>query len=177
MYTQRIKQILDWSVTIGSLLVISYVCTQLYEARNLKHLSRVAAQRKVDLSALPGIAKSGGIPSILVALKLDCVYCLRSAPFYRRLLTLRDTTNFRLVIATPDDKEKLRNRLTLSADEGVEFANIELHRLGVNGTPTLAVVDDGKVLRQWTGLLSPEKESEVFSVVQALSANRQSPGN
>lgn len=45
---------------------------------------------------------------------------------------------------------------------------MSLNKLGVQGTPTLLLLDDsGTVLQTWVGKLTPEREQAVLSALQS----------
>ncbi len=106
---------------------------------------------------------------MVLALSNKCHFCTESAPFYQRLsgeLTQRE--NVRLVAVFPQEVSEAQQYLS---GLGVQIGDIRkatLNSIGVNGTPTLIIVDsNGKVKQSWVGRLSAERESEVLRHVQA----------
>jgi len=95
-------------------------------------------------------------------------------PFYQRLAALRSarSSDLRIVGAFPKDRESgqdgemyfAQHHIAPDALEPVNFFD-----LGISGTPTLVLTSaSGIVKSAWTGLLSADKENDVFAKVRAL---------
>jgi thioredoxin-related protein len=102
--------------------------------------------------------------TLVLVLQKGCHFCSESAPFYQRLV--RDTAGregLRLVAALPQQVEEGKQYLN---DLGVSINEVRQaapNDLGVQGTPTLLLVDgSGAVTDSWVGKLPPEKEDEVL---------------
>jgi hypothetical protein len=101
--------------------------------------------------------------TLVLALSQKCHYCSESANFYKRIVEShsRDT---RLIALLPQDAptgQKYLQDLGVSVDE-VKQASLD--SIGVQGTPTLLLVDkDGVVQNVWIGKLSENEESEVLA--------------
>ncbi|MGZ8842330.1 MAG: TlpA family protein disulfide reductase [Pyrinomonadaceae bacterium] len=102
--------------------------------------------------------------TVLLAISISCRYCTESAPFYRKLA--EDQHKTRLIAISSQsvtDSRGYLERLGVRADEIKQFP---LDKLGVNGTPTLIIVDSSGVVRSfWTGKLTPEQETAVLGTL------------
>lgn len=112
--------------------------------------------------------------TLLLVLSDTCRYCTNSAGFYKRLVQEKTARGgLRLIAVLPQDTEKGKaylNKLGVSVDE---VKQSELDAVGVQGTPTLILVDKaGKVTGSWIGQLPAEKEAEVLSRFQAERAGK-----
>lgn len=110
--------------------------------------------------------------TLLLVLSDTCHYCTNSAGFYKRLVQEKTTRGGpRLIAVLPQDTEKGKaylSKLGVSVDEVKQSA---LDAVGVQGTPTLILLDKaGKVTGSWVGQLPAEKETEVLSRFQAAPA-------
>ncbi len=103
--------------------------------------------------------------TLILALKTDCVFCQRSAPFYRRLIE-HDRPDVQIVVAAHPNDHGIEAYL---ASEGVNpdsVVFVESGALPVRGTPTLLLVDgEGLVTHAWIGLLNADGEAEVLDAV------------
>jgi hypothetical protein len=120
---------------------------------------------------IPDIDWASNGQTLLLALQKDCHFCTESAPFYQRLV--RETSgysNVRLVAVLPnvlDEGKQYLNHLGISINEVRQAA---LDSIGVDGTPTLILVDgNGKVEAAWVGRLSANREEEVLKRLQVSS--------
>lgn len=103
--------------------------------------------------------------TLILAISNTCRYCTESAPFYRRLASGKGNTQ--LVAILPQSLEQgsaYLNQLGISVDEIREF---RLDRIGVQGTPTIILVDrSGIVKKTWVGKLSPQEELAVLNTLR-----------
>ncbi len=113
--------------------------------------------------------------TLILAIDKDCVYCERSAGFYKRLLDLQatDAGNTQLMAVLPNDAWEAKQYLR---KEGLErlphIANIKLDQLKITTLPTLILVDRlGRVLESWSGQLDDERQEQV---VEAITNQTQS---
>jgi thioredoxin-related protein len=103
--------------------------------------------------------------TLVLVLQKGCHFCAESASFYQRLV--RDTAGregLRLVAVLPQKVEEGKQYLN---DLGIridEVRQASSNDLGVQGTPTLLLVDNsGAVTESWVGKLPPDKEAEVLN--------------
>ena len=118
--------------------------------------------KKVTLSNIDWHANG---KTLLLVLSTTCHYCKESSPFYKRLT--RDAKNIHFIALFPQSIEEARQYLY---EHGIQLEEIRqgtLSALGVQGTPTLILVDDaGTVTNTWVGELTSDKEEEVLSKLE-----------
>ena len=118
--------------------------------------------------AVPGVDWQGGHQTLLLVVSKGCHFCEASAPFYRKLaLKVREKqAPVQLVAVVPQDVAVGQQYLQELGVPIGKVASAPLQSLGVQGTPTLILVDTGgKVVTSWIGELVPERESEVLDRV------------
>jgi peroxiredoxin len=111
--------------------------------------------------SLPDVEWPHAERTVVLALSTTCHFCTESAAFYRQLLKKRGNVPVIAVLpqATTESKKYL-DRLNLRFDETKQ---INLESIGVEGTPTLIVLDGhGAVIESWVGKLSDTEQSNVL---------------
>jgi hypothetical protein len=103
--------------------------------------------------------------TLLLVLQSSCHFCTESAPFYQRLA--RETaqaSGVHLVAVLPQDVEEGTKYLNSLGVPIQDVRQAQLDSLGVEGTPTLILIDDkGVVTKSWVGKLSGDREAEVLN--------------
>jgi rhodanese-related sulfurtransferase len=108
-----------------------------------------------------------GEHSLNVALVVspDCVFCQRSAPFYRTLAAHAQASGTPLYVAVP----AVKGAMEYLRASGLDKAHVITWReLGVtvDGTPTMLFIDRaGLVRRSWVGLLGSEGAAEALDLL------------
>jgi hypothetical protein len=101
----------------------------------------------------------------LVALSTNCHYCTESAPFYQKLQQQKPG-DLRLVAVLPQTVEQSRvylNKLGVVIGDVVQSP---LGAVGVSGTPSLILIDQGGAVRDsWVGKLSEAEATKVISQI------------
>ena len=128
---------------------------------NKNHDYRVAAGSNV---ALPGVDWRKNGQTLLLVLDTKCPHCTASASFYQELArAAAQNRSVQLVAVLPQDidvSKQYLSDLSVPIDD-VRQSGFDV--LGVQGTPTLILVDQsGRVEQSWPGKLPPEQESEVL---------------
>ncbi|HWB85400.1 MAG TPA: hypothetical protein VG675_14755 [Bryobacteraceae bacterium] len=113
--------------------------------------------RKANLSKHPF--------ALFLMVSPDCVFCVRSEPFYRRLLSEARNQAFPVFISLP----KVSQAGGYMSDSGIERAQFldweDLSRR-VQATPSIVFVDSGGVIRRvWIGQLGETAEHEVINAI------------
>ena len=107
--------------------------------------------------------------TLILALNVDCRYCLKSVPFYNSLAEAqqKNAGQVNIVAAFINKDATLVKAYTTEKQLSVQaIAGVDLDRLGIHLTPTLVLVDNtGKVLDSWRGALQPDGEREVFDAL------------
>jgi thioredoxin-related protein len=135
----------------------------------LPHLRSGAESRDYRIPAgarvsLPGINWSQNGETLLLVLQKGCRFCKESAPFYQRLAHDMVTKRIvHLVAVLPQEVADSKQYLSDLNVPIVEVRQAGLESLGVQGTPTLILVNGkGEVIESWAGKLPPEKEAELL---------------
>jgi thiol-disulfide isomerase/thioredoxin len=104
--------------------------------------------------------------TLVLAISTSCHFCTDSAPFYQALV--KSKKDARVVAVLPQPVEEGRaylEKLGVSVDE---IRQLRLDKIGVQGTPTLLLVDaSGEVKAFWFGRLPLEKERDVLNRLQS----------
>lgn len=112
---------------------------------------------------------AGSRVNALIFLRTGCSFCDESMPFYRRITQLSNTGKVKVVaFFEHNDLESSeymkRSQLT---DVGISRANFD--SLGIKGTPTLVLLDQGgKVLKSSVGKLDDKGEQEVENYLKSV---------
>lgn len=108
---------------------------------------------------------SGEDKTLLLVLQKGCHFCTESGPFYQRLA--REATarggRVKLLAVLPQDADEGRKYVDGLGVPIERVAQSSLRKLDVTGTPTLIMLDRGKVSDVWVGALTPEREAEVLA--------------
>jgi hypothetical protein len=117
---------------------------------------------------VPDVDWNASRQTLVMALSSTCRFCTDSAPFYQRLVQVREKNpNLRLVALFPQTISVSRSYLQELGVNVDEVKQSTFDSFGVTGTPTLILVNDrGIVEESWRGRLIPEKEAEVLSRLQ-----------
>lgn len=101
---------------------------------------------------------------MILAISSTCHYCTESAPFYKKLAQEKAST--RLVAIMPQSSDEGRHYLEKLEIVVDEVRQLPSDRIGVEGTPTLLLLDSSGIVRQeWIGKLTPEREQSVLSAL------------
>lgn len=141
---------------------------------------RADAQLRGKGLTLPREYKGGSAATAVLVLSKDCSFCAASAPFYRRLGAIRSSApdDFGIAAYFPEREgpgagaEYLaKNAVAVDAVQAVDLASV-----GVKVTPTLLLLDGSrKVVRAWSGVLSPDDQEKVISSLKGLCAKCVAP--
>jgi hypothetical protein len=117
--------------------------------------------------SMPGIDWAGQEQTLVLVLSTTCRYCTNSAEFYKRVIAESERhRRTRLVAVFPQSQSEA---LTYLSRLGLTFGTVlqaPPAALGLNGTPTLLLVDRrGKVVRGWNGQLPQAREAEVIEAL------------
>jgi thioredoxin-related protein len=147
------------AIMIGFVFVKNYLLAPRAKPENKDY--RVPAGTKVSL---PEVDWAQNGQTLLLVLKEGCRYCSESAPFYQRLV--RETAarkDVRLIAVLPQEVNQGKQYLSSLNVPVDEVRQAELGALGVQGTPTLILVNaKGEVVQSWVGKLPAEQETEVL---------------
>jgi hypothetical protein len=117
---------------------------------------------------LPGADWRSAPFSVLLQISSTCHFCDESMPFYRQLITVRQSQAVKMpvIVASQDAVAVLRKHLE---DRQVVVDKVLHSRLDSfgTGTPTVYIVDSkGMVRRVFIGKLDSSGEKELLSIVE-----------
>jgi rhodanese-related sulfurtransferase/thioredoxin-related protein len=125
-----------------------------------------AAVKKIqtgDTISFPDSTWEKGQKSLLLFLQSDCQYCTKSANFYGDIAKETAHTSDTKIVAVFSEKDsRFADYLKESDLQNLETRKASFAKMGVDGTPTLVLVNDNGVVQNiWKGMLSPKKQNEV----------------
>jgi peroxiredoxin len=153
---------------IVTALILGVVLTKNYILPGRAPVNSAPSRKNISLNlgrkiSLPAVDWVKNNRTLVFALSQGCHFCSESANFYKRIHELR-FQGVRLLAVLPQDSitsQKYLNELGVTVDE-VKQASLD--SIGVEGTPTLLLVDkDGVVQNAWVGKLPDSEESEVLA--------------
>jgi hypothetical protein len=163
-----IPKLADISIMLGCVLLLGVLASREWNSYRGK-------QKHEDrLTQLTGrqIMQPVGRHEAMVILQLspDCVYCLKSIPFYRDLNSMADHSRERLFLATQFlDPEAGRNFLEANDLPGIAGLGPPQPGLSTGLVPTVLLADQsGEVVKAWTGYLKASQQRDVRSAIHTL---------
>lgn len=95
-------------------------------------------------------------------LQSGCQYCTKSKYFYNEIVRdLRDESNIKVLALFSDEDNRFQDYLNELGLQNVEAVRTDFDKVGIEGTPTLAIIDGNGVIQNvWKGLLSIKSEIE-----------------
>ncbi|MDI3256022.1 MAG: hypothetical protein QJR10_14760 [Bacillota bacterium] len=121
------------------------------------------------VSDLPGYNWSNSQETLVIAIRSCCRFCEESLLFYKNLTVLEKRRQLKahLVTVMPDNS-LVGQAMLKSADISMDGIYSEpLDKLNVTATPTILLVDNrGRVMREWIGELTPQRENDVISAAR-----------
>jgi thioredoxin-related protein len=167
-FSRRLEVTANIAIIIVAITIVVVFAKKYLFVNKVNQPIGIVAGTKVSLPDVDW-AKNGR--TLLLVLQKGCHFCSESAPFYQHLV--RETigcANIHLVAVSPQEVAEGKKYLN---DLGVQIEDVKqasLSALGVNGTPTLILVDGaGKVNNSWVGKLPANGESQVFGALQCNS--------
>jgi hypothetical protein len=128
--------------------------------------SKTSALQPGTKISLPGIDWSKNSRTVVLALSTTCHFCSESGPFYQKLEQQKPGT-VGLVAVLPQSVEEDRNYLNKLGVKTAEPIQSSLSSIGVTGTPTLLLVDNGgSIIASWVGKLSDDEAERVIGQIR-----------
>lgn len=131
---------------------------------------------KLQLFGVPWAEKHA---TLVMALSVDCHYCRESAGFYRQILKSNSASAFYPIAIFPTSIAVAGAYLRSESIDVSDVREADFGKLGIDGTPTLMLVDEsGRIRSIWVGKLSPEEEGDVakalgIDIVADLNSSSQ----
>lgn len=123
---------------------------------------------------LPQSLGTGSRITAVLFVSKNCHFCSESMPFYLRMSALRtgESNTFRLLAVTPTGRETTAEGQQYFAEHGVPIDGIgemQFGALGIQGTPTLALLDPSRrVVKVWAGKVPRKTEEEIIGTIRQL---------
>lgn len=151
------------AIVVVAVVVVAVLAKQyLWPQQTPKAPPGIAAGTKLSVQ---GIDWAQNESTLIVALQKGCHFCSESAPFYQQLVNdTKDKTGVKIVAVLPQPLDDARQYLDSIKVPIADVKQEQLSTLGVQGTPTLILVDGhGVVTDSWVGRLPPERQTEVVA--------------
>jgi len=114
--------------------------------------------------ALPGVQFSKGQNSLVVAVSTTCHFCKDSLPFYKQLAE-KSRGRLNLVAVLPQPEAEAQKFLQDAGVTATQVVSASLDSIGVNGTPTVLLVnEEGKVKHAWSGRLDEKGQEDLLAI-------------
>lgn len=150
-------RVLNFAIIATALLLTGILARNFFSGRT--QAKAITPQAKLFIK---GVDWSRSEHTLLLAIRKDCEFSTRSAPFYRRLLQAGGD-RVRIVAVFPNETSEGQAYLDELGLPVSEFKQVSISTLGINSVPTLALLDrEGVVSAVWTGQLTPSREAEVM---------------
>lgn len=184
MRSKTVRHYLDTITTI--LVVVLFLAIgiiYLYGRFNKEQLDPPGSTVAKDLRIADalGLEYKTHSRTLILALDKDCVFCERSAGFYKQLIDLqaRSAGNTQLIAALPNDDWEAKQYLRKEGLERLPYlSNINLAELKITALPTLILVDRmGRVLESWSGQLDDERQGQVLEAINNKTSDTGKNGN
>jgi thiol-disulfide isomerase/thioredoxin len=155
-------------IVVAILLTVGLIRTYFFRPTTPPRPSAPAGIQTGEKLSLPGVDWTASEQTLVMALSTTCHFCTDSAPFYQRLSQERARSlNLRLIAVFPQVNQESEAYLKGLAVKVDNVRQSELASLGVNGTPTLILLNKQGVVEDfWRGKLSDDKQAEVLRRLQ-----------
>src|ERR1039457_255795 len=170
----------EWVLNIASLacivMVLGVGAHRFFSTKpdSISETSELAKGAQVNL---PNVNWAENRSTLIMALAVGCHYCKESAGFYRSLIESNTNNSFHPIAVLPQEVPESRKYL---AAEGIKISDVHqdnLARLGINGTPTLILVNSsGRIDSAWIGKLSSDQEAQVYATLGITSRATKEAG-
>ena len=160
--TRKIETLVNVAIILVALAICAVLSKQYLlkgSAAGRSHGPEVGS--KVELA---GLDLSVEDRTLLLVLQKGCHFCAESGPFYQRLAreAAERGGRVKLLAVLPQDADEGRRYLSELGVPVERVAQASPGSLDVTGTPTLIMLDRGKVSDVWVGKLTADREREVL---------------
>jgi hypothetical protein len=158
--------------TIIAALLLSFVLVRSFLLPTTSSLRRptVRATNLVtvgtDLSKrIPANIWNKNERTLVLVLSTHCHFCTESAPFFRQVRE-RIGKDTKLVGVLPEPVAEAESYLSREGVNLDEIRQLSLSKVGVDGTPTMLLVNkNGVVMQTWVGKLGPEEQDQAMKTI------------
>lgn len=117
--------------------------------------------------ALQGVNWQDNNKNLVLGLSTGCHFCSESAPFYRELVQQCKQEHVRTVAVFPEEPAAAEAYLKNEGVQVDEVRQAQLTDIGINGTPTLLLINEAGVVRDvWIGKLPDKDEKKVLAAAR-----------
>ena len=152
--------ILFFCVAIGGLTLRNYMTPKHPPARPNRLLVGSSL-------AVPGLNWSTPGKTLVLAISTQCHFCSDSMPFYEKLVRAASNKRNRVVGLLPQSTTEAIDYLVKHNVAISEVHQVSLGSIGIQGTPTIFILDSGKVTAEWVGKLDAASEAEVLAALDS----------
>lgn len=111
--------------------------------------------------------------TLVLAISTQCHFCSDSAPFFRQLVALAGN-NVKILAVLPQPVPEGQQYLRREGVRVDQVKQLVLSRIGVQGTPTMLLVDGtGAVTNVWVGELQAGQQEQVLAVLKRAPAESE----
>jgi thioredoxin-related protein len=117
---------------------------------------------------VPGVDWAKNHRTVLLFLSSECAFCERSSTFHSALAKNISGTVHAISLFPPstDTDKSARRYLEVHSIAISDVRVMSMRNFDVPGTPSIALVDDeGTVVHSWNGVLDPDAERSVMSLL------------
>ena len=162
--SKKIELIANVAIIVVACLLAGVLVKNYYLGKSIEETNNAQSDHNLNgkqLSSL-NIDWRQNQQTLILAISTTCHFCSESGSFYQRLT--RKATNTHLLAVLPQTVEEGKQYLS---GLGVPIRDIRQEKLdsfGVQGTPTLILVDDkGTIISSWVGKVNEQTEQEILS--------------
>ena len=113
-------------------------------------------------SVLPGVDWAKNQRTLILAISTQCHFCTDSLPFFQKV-TKDSGCHVKTLALLPQDKAQAEEYLSKGGVKVDDVRQVKLDSIGVNGTPTLLLVNaGGTVIDEWQGKLALDQQEQVL---------------
>lgn len=149
------------AILLGVVVVRTYLLPKNTNAKLPPSKTQIHKGTKVPVT---GVDWTKNSQTLVLALSTGCHFCSESAGFYQRLVNAKSTSKtFQLIAVLPQPESDGQRYLSGLGVEVDQVKQAEFATFGVQGTPTILLVDkNGEVMDSWVGKLPETQEQEVL---------------
>jgi hypothetical protein len=159
---KRLDLIANFAVIVSSIALLGFLGNQWWVGHHAPQPPQARALIGTTIH-LPGVDFSQQRKTLLIVISTSCHFCRDSQPFYRQLAQTAGLKTH-LVAVVPMPQSEAESYVHSSIAPSLQVVSAPLDSMGVNGTPTLLLVDShGKVEKAWIGILDDAGQKQVQS--------------
>ena len=112
---------------------------------------------------LPGVPFSKTRNSLVVVVSTACHFCKDSLPFYKQLGE-KACGRLNMIAVLPQSEVEAQKFLQDAGVHATQVVSASLDSIGINGTPTVLLVNEkGKIKRAWIGKLDEKGQESLLT--------------